>query len=120
MKPLIFPCALLMAAMFALAADTPPALPAQPVEFIDTSFENASPLWYEFAADGTVTINLIYDQERLSPNRAAGHFHFRIQAEKGRKLGSGFVPVREVLGAAIDRLDLLHAAQGQLTGISTG
>ena len=86
MKPLIFPCALLMAAMFALAADTPPATTAQPVDFIDTSFENASPLWYEFGEDGTVKINLIYDQERLSPNRAAGHFHFRIQAEKGRKL----------------------------------
>ncbi len=41
-------------------------------------------------------------------------------AEKGRKLGSGFVPVREVLGATIDRLDLLHASQGQLTGLSTG
>jgi hypothetical protein len=86
MKPFLFPAALFMAAIFALAADTPPELPAQPVDFIDTSFENASPLWYEFAADGTVTINLIYDQERLSPNRAAGHFHFRIQAEKGRKL----------------------------------
>jgi replicative DNA helicase len=30
------------------------------------------------------------------------------------------VAVREVLGAAIDRLDLLHASQGQLTGLSTG
>ena len=41
-------------------------------------------------------------------------------AEKGRKLGSGFVPVRDVLGATIDRLDLLHASQGQLTGLSSG
>ena len=41
-------------------------------------------------------------------------------AEKGRKLGSGFIPVRDVLGATIDRLDLLHASQGQLTGLSTG
>src|SRR5512140_3271556 len=41
-------------------------------------------------------------------------------AEKGRKLGSGFVPVREVLGATIDRLDMLHASQGQLTGLSSG
>ena len=57
-----------------------------PLEFIDTSFENASPLWYEFAADGAVMVNLIYDHERNSPNRAAGHFHFRIQAPKGRKL----------------------------------
>jgi replicative DNA helicase len=30
------------------------------------------------------------------------------------------VPVREVLGATIDRLDMLHAAQGQLTGLSSG
>ncbi|MBL9182793.1 MAG: succinylglutamate desuccinylase/aspartoacylase family protein [Verrucomicrobiaceae bacterium] len=86
MKPLLLPAALLMAAMFALAADAPPATTAQPLDFIDTSFENASPLWYELGEDGTVKINLIYDQERLSPNRAAGHFHFRIQAEKGRKL----------------------------------
>ncbi len=57
-----------------------------PLDFIDTSFENASPLWYEFAEDGTVILNLNYDQERLYPNRAAGHFHFRIQATKGRKI----------------------------------
>lgn len=61
-------------------------LPVAPLEFIDTSFENASPLWYEFAKDGTVQVNLNYDHERDSPNRAAGHFHFRIQAPKGRKL----------------------------------
>jgi replicative DNA helicase len=41
-------------------------------------------------------------------------------AEKGKRQGSGFVPVREVLGATIDRLDMLHASQGQLTGLSTG
>jgi hypothetical protein len=64
--------------------EAPPAAP--PVDFIDTSFENASPLWYEFTEDGTVMIHLLYDQERNSPNRAAGHFHFRVQAEKGRKV----------------------------------
>ena len=68
-----------------LAAEPVPP-PTPPVDFIDTSFENASPLWYEFAEDGTVIVNLNYDQERLSPNRAAGHFHFRIQAAKGRKI----------------------------------
>ena len=41
-------------------------------------------------------------------------------AEQGRRQGSGFVPLRDVLGAAIDRLDLLHQSQGQLTGISSG
>ena len=60
-----------------------PADSAHPVEFVDTSFENASPLWYQFADDGTVEINLLYDHERASPNRAAGHIHFRLQAKAG-------------------------------------
>ena len=41
-------------------------------------------------------------------------------AEKGRRQGSGFVPLRDVLGATIDRLDLLHQSQGQLTGTASG
>lgn len=76
----------LLTAASLFAADAPPPAPPAPVDFIDTSFENASPLWYEFAADGTVLVNLNYDHERLSPNRAAGHFHFRIQAPKGRRV----------------------------------
>ncbi len=78
----------LPAAMSVFAADAPaqPPPPSPPIDYIDTSFENASPLWYEFAEDGTVVIHLLYDQERAAPNRAAGHFHFRIQAAKGRKL----------------------------------
>jgi hypothetical protein len=56
------------------------------LEFIDTSIENASPLWYEFAPDGTVVVNLLYDHERNSPNRAAGHFHFLLHATPGAKL----------------------------------
>ena len=56
------------------------------VEFIDTSFENASPLWYDFAADGTTQVHLLYDHERSSPNRAAGHIHFRIHATPGSTL----------------------------------
>jgi hypothetical protein len=77
---------MLAATTVALAAEQPATSAAAPVEFIDTSFENASPLWYEFAADGTVLINLLYDHERNSPNRAAGHFHFRIEAPQGRKV----------------------------------
>jgi hypothetical protein len=53
------------------------------VDFVDTSFENASPLWYEHAADGTVRIHLLYDHERASPNRAAGHIHFLLHAAAG-------------------------------------
>ncbi len=55
-------------------------------EFIDTGFENASPLWYEVATNSTINVHLLYDHERSSPNRAAGHFHFRIQGQAGAKL----------------------------------
>ena len=79
------------------AAQTTPPVGAAPstfpivpnstgLEFIDTSFENASPLWYEQAADGTILIHLLYDHERASPNRAAGHIHFRLHARTGAKL----------------------------------
>ena len=55
------------------------------LEFIDTGFENASPLWYD-VADGVIRINLLYDHERASPNRAAGHIHFLLHARPGSKL----------------------------------
>ncbi len=56
------------------------------LEYIDTSFENASPLWYEAGPDGAILVNLLYDHERSSPNRAAGHFHFRLHARSGTRL----------------------------------
>lgn len=59
--------------------------PNPPIDFIDTGFENASPLWYDRADDGTVQVHLNYDHERSSLNRAAGHIHFRIHAAKGTK-----------------------------------
>lgn len=68
-----------------LAADKPTENKTG-LEFIDSSIENASPLWYEFATNGTVVINLLYDHERNSPNRAAGHFHFLLHAAPGSKL----------------------------------
>jgi hypothetical protein len=60
--------------------------PATGLEFIDTSFENASPVWYETAPDGATLVYLMYDHERSSPNRAAGHFHFRLHAKPGSVL----------------------------------
>ncbi len=54
-----------------------------PVEFVDIGFENASPLWYEFDEAGTVQIQLLYDHERGSPNRAAGHVHFKLVGAPG-------------------------------------
>jgi hypothetical protein len=59
---------------------------ASVLEFIDTGFENASPLWYEIAPDGSIQVRLIYDHERSSPNRAAGHIHFRAHAKPGARL----------------------------------
>jgi len=63
-----------------------------------------------FNTEGRSISELIDDAERRV---------FEI-AESGRKAGSGFVPLRELLGGMIDRLDMLHQNQGQLTGVSTG
>ena len=41
-------------------------------------------------------------------------------AERGQRRGTGFVPVRDVLPATIDRLDKLHQSQGSITGLSSG
>jgi len=87
------------AAMTAFTA-APPKPPVSatnhPLEFIDTSFENASPIWYEFAPDGTVLIHLLYDHERSSPNRAAGHIHFQLQAKPQSKLTLEFLNLDNV------------------------
>jgi len=56
--------------------------PATGLDFIDTGIENGSPLWYEIV-DHVVRLNLLYDNERSSPNRAAGHIHFMVHARPG-------------------------------------
>lgn len=63
--------------------------------FIDTSVENASPLWYE-VVDGVVRINLLYDHERASPNRAAGHIHFVLHGQPGTSLTLEFLNLDNV------------------------
>ena len=55
-------------------------------EFIESAFENASPVWYERAADGSVQVHLLYDHERASPNRAAGHIHIRLHGRPGSRV----------------------------------
>ncbi len=50
------------AALAALAAEAPKSpvnATDHPLAFIDTSFENASPIWYEFGPDGTVLVHLL-------------------------------------------------------------
>lgn len=59
---------------------------ANAIQFIDTSFENASPVWYESLEDGTTAVHLMYDHERDSTNRAAGHIHIRLQAAAGARV----------------------------------
>lgn len=91
--------AVMLIARGAFAA-TPAKAPVLPtnhaLQFIDTSFENASPIWYEFAADGTVVVHLLYDHERSSPNRAAGHIHFQLQAQAGSRLTLEFTNLDNV------------------------
>lgn len=55
---------------------------ANPV-FIDSGFENASPVWYETGDDGVMNVQLLYDHERSGGNRAAGHIHFAVEAKQG-------------------------------------
>ena len=83
---------LLLVAMNWLSA---PAAAAD-LEFIDTSIENASPLWYDTAPDGVIRVHLIYDHEWNAPNRAAGHIHFRIHAKPGARLTFEFVNLDNV------------------------
>src|SRR6266496_5509180 len=75
-----------LATVAAEPAKSPSSVSNHPLEYIDTSFENASPVWYDFAPDGTVLVHLLYDHERSSPNRAAGHIHFQLQAKPGSRL----------------------------------
>lgn len=87
---------------FAAEAGRPPLLPrVAGLDFIDTSFENASPLWYEQAADGTILLRLIYDHERESANRASGHVNFRIQAQKGAELTFEFTNLENAWNSRI-------------------
>jgi replicative DNA helicase len=63
-----------------------------------------------------------YDPEGRSAHEIVDEAERRVFeiAEAGNKVGSGFVPLKNELGAVIDRLDMLHQNKGQLTGVSTG
>ena len=72
---------LLSAVVRSRAGDAPSGL-----LYVNTSCENASPLYWETDPNGVVHIYLVYDQERSSPNRANGHWLFEIQATPGTEL----------------------------------
>ena len=63
-----------------------------------------------FNTDGRSAAELVDDAERLV---------FEI-AESGVRGKSGFKALKEILPAAVDRIDLLHQSDGDITGISTG
>lgn len=54
-----------------------------PIRFINTSFENASLVGWSTDSNQVVNIDLIYDRQRESPNRANGHWFFQVQSWKG-------------------------------------
>ena len=74
-----------IAGLLVEAAGAQQPAPGQ-LDYINTSFENASPLWWEEPTPGKVDVYLVYDQERESPNRANGHWHFELQAKPGTTL----------------------------------
>ncbi|MDJ0758146.1 MAG: replicative DNA helicase [Woeseiaceae bacterium] len=63
-----------------------------------------------FTSDGRTASDLVDEAERLV---------FEI-AEKGARGRAGFKPLRDILPETVDRIDLLHQSDGDITGISTG
>ncbi len=84
MRPLLILLCIFTTLAASAASKLPPPAP-RPADFtfIDTSIENGSPLHWDFAADGSILLSLQYDHERASPNRAAGHWHFRLDGKPG-------------------------------------
>ncbi|MEO1204409.1 MAG: replicative DNA helicase [Pseudomonadota bacterium] len=63
-----------------------------------------------FATDGRSATDLVDEAERRV---------FEI-AEKGSRGRSGFRSLKQILPETVDRIDLLHQSDGDITGISTG
>ncbi len=63
-----------------------------------------------FSTDGRSAAEIVDEAERLV---------FQI-AESGARGKSGFKALKEILPEAVDRIDLLHQSDGDITGISTG
>ncbi len=87
------------------AGESPPDAAAKPhpLHYISTEFENASPLWWEIEPDGSVRVHLVYDHERSSPNRANGHWLFRVEAEAGSDLTLVLGPFANVWNGTLSK-----------------
>jgi zinc carboxypeptidase len=53
------------------------------IQYVNTAFENACPANWEIGPGDSLTVSLVYDYERSSPNRSNSHWHYQVQAEKG-------------------------------------
>jgi replicative DNA helicase len=107
-----------LAYLASLARDTPTA--ANVVAYADIVRER-SQLRQLIRVSGDIAASA-YASEGRSASELVDEAERRVFeiAEKGRRTGSGFIPLRDVLGPTIDRLDMLHQTQGQLTGVSSG
>lgn len=63
-----------------------------------------------FTTEGRSASQILDDAERLV---------FQI-AEKGARGNAGFKSLKQILPEAVDRIDLLHQSEGDITGISSG
>jgi len=63
-----------------------------------------------FGTDGRSAAELVDEAERRV---------FDI-AERGARAGAGFRSLKEILPLAVDRIDLLHQSDGDISGVSTG
>jgi len=63
-----------------------------------------------FSSDGRTASEIVDAAEQLV---------FQI-AESGSRGKSGFKPLKQILPEAVDRIDILHQSDGDITGISTG
>jgi len=98
---LVLPCALCAGADATSPTSANEIRPGRPSHaggfvFLDTSIENASPVWHDTLPDGTIRVHLLYDHERASPNRAAGHIHFLLHAAPGSRLTLEFTNLDNV------------------------
>jgi hypothetical protein len=67
-------------------ASLPLTRPNTALDFINTTIENGSPVQWQIDDDGTVQVFVLYDYQRSSPNRAAGHWHIELQGKPGSDL----------------------------------
>lgn len=77
--------------------------------YINTSFENASPLNWKVNSEGAIVLNLVYDHERSSPNKSISHWHFQVQAKEGSDLT--FI--------VDDHVNIYNGRRGQVVSEST-